>query len=44
MFTDWSQTDPVYFYLRGMMAGALVTLLLVVPVARAAIGAFRSRP
>ena len=27
MFTDWSQTDPHYFYVRGVILGAVFATL-----------------
>lgn len=32
MFTDWTQTDPHYFYLRGAIMGCVLTLLVVMPI------------
>jgi len=32
MFTDWTQTDPHYFYLRGVIMGCVLTLLVVMPI------------
>jgi len=32
MFTDWTQTDPHYFYLRGAIMGCVLTLMVVMPI------------
>lgn len=32
IFTDWTQTDPQYFYLRGMIMGCVLTLCVVMPI------------
>ena len=29
MFTDWTMTDPKYFYLRGMIFGAVGFVVLM---------------
>ncbi len=29
MFTDWTQTDPHYFFLRGALWGCVVTSLVI---------------
>lgn len=34
MFTDWTNTDPHYFYLRGMLMGAVLVTLLFQAVKR----------
>jgi len=31
-FTDWSNTDPKYFYYRGIVAGVVFTLCLILTI------------
>ena len=28
MFTDWTMTDPSYFYMRGIIFGAVIASLV----------------
>ena len=32
MFTDWTQVDPHYFYMRGFIAGIVFVLLVIMPM------------
>jgi len=37
MFTDWSQTDPKYFFMRGIVYGIVLCLMITqigIPVMR----------
>lgn len=34
MFTDWTQTDPHYFYIRGVIFGVVITLNIVYVIYR----------
>lgn len=29
MFTDWTNTDPHYFYARGFLCGCIATYLFI---------------
>ena len=32
MFTDWTQTDPKYFYVRGVILGVVLTTTVIMYV------------